>query len=147
MTVPFPPSSITSKIVLHSAKVGPASSAFKVIAQASNGSLNMNVSSAPVDSVINLEGSTSNAPVNVVLHPAYEGDVYLASGMSPPMLHVEKNVRDPSGRGRYRSVHTHTFGNFNPGTVEGRVLWGAEDGRRLGSVELSTSNAPLTVTL
>jgi hypothetical protein len=95
-----------------------------------------------VDSTLRLDGATSNAPVAVALHSAYEGAFSLRSSLFTPTL-KERDVEDPSGRGRPRDVEIRRMGR---GYIEGRVRYDPP-GVAGGWVELKTSNARAGLTL
>ncbi|KAJ3535088.1 hypothetical protein NM688_g7029 [Phlebia brevispora] len=141
-------SPITAQISLVSALQGGTGSSFKTTTKTTNGPLNVSFLTAPLDSVLQFEGSTSNAPASAAMHYTYEGDIYLSSGgLFAPKIMADESSQDPAGRGRQRTVQLTSFNPANRGTLEAKVRWGAEGGRPLGSVEMSTSNSPITLTL
>jgi hypothetical protein len=105
---------------------------------------------APLDSILKLAGKTSNAVVSVSLNAAYEGSFLLqTSNTFKPRIKEDKNVVDPSGRNRKRSVNIkHSVGK----SVFGEVSWDddtteKEVSKPAGSVYLRTSNANLDLSL
>jgi len=119
-----------------------SSSNFDVTTRTSNGRLNVNFLDAPVDSKLALRATTSNAAVEVSLHPAFEGHFTLQSSLTTPVVHQHR-VDDPSGQGRERIVR---FGTAR-GRVDGDIVWGRESAKGKGEVDVHTSNAKITLNL
>lgn len=109
----------------------------------------MKFDTSPAQHVLNWEASTSNGPVYGILDEAYQGDFYLSSSpYTAPSAHVNENARDPTGEGRRRVVRLDQVANSRrPGTVEGTAQWGSDEdnGGAMGSVEITTSNAKITL--
>lgn len=114
---------------------------FDVIAQTANGPLNVKVVSAPVDSVLHLMGTTSNALVRAKLRPTFEGKFTVRS--SPFFgadVRMDEDQEDPAGKGRHRQLETR---RVRKEIAEGKVTWPpVDEDKELGSVNLSTTNAP-----
>ncbi|KAF5354947.1 hypothetical protein D9756_005640 [Leucocoprinus leucothites] len=117
---------------------------FLVNTHTSNSRLDVTFRDAPVDSILTHRGSTSNSPADVRLHPTFEGHFSLNShsGLFNPIVH-EHQVDDPAGRGRRRNV---SYRNVR-GYVDGDVKWGGSNEKKRGNVDVSTSNARVTLDL
>ncbi|KAG9227349.1 hypothetical protein CCMSSC00406_0004112 [Pleurotus cornucopiae] len=86
----------------------------------SNAALGVDFPTAPVNSTLSLDSKTSNAPATVSLHPTYEGRFDLLSSLFTPVLE-KSSADDPSGRGRERTIESHS----SRGVLSGRVQWAA----------------------
>ncbi|EIM80554.1 uncharacterized protein STEHIDRAFT_67630 [Stereum hirsutum FP-91666 SS1] len=125
---------------------------FKIDARTSNKPLELTLHKAPVDSTLTLEGKTSNAPAEVSVPAAYEGDFVLSTSNAAPAVRRVHDVEDPSGAGRSRRVDTSSVIG---GTLRGNVAWRsglvdleeqADGGQSLtgsGTVQVTTSNGPV----
>ena len=122
---------------------------FDVTTSTSNGRLDIGFPAAPPDSKLKFAGKTSNAGVSVSLNPAYEGSFLLqASNIFKPRINEDKNVVDPSGRNRKRSLHVK---QARRKAVFGQVFWDdateQEVSKAAGSIYLRTSNAIIDLNL
>ena len=108
---------------------------------------------APPDSILKFAGKTSNAGVSVSLNPAYEGSFLLqTSNIFKPRVNVDRNVVDPSGRNRKRSLNFKQEGRK---IAAGDVFWDdnateqleEEVSKAAGSVYMRTSNANMDLNL
>jgi hypothetical protein len=124
------------------------SGAFTVITRTSNSPLDVNFSDHAPDGLLKLDAHTSNSPVEVRLHPSFEGTMKLRTSLFAPTVSPELEVEDPAGRGRTRSVNVSTTGRHSR-VVHADVEWKPEDEalKPDGKVEVSTSNSPLQVWL
>ena len=96
-------------------------------------------SSAPI---LDIHGNTSNGPAELLLPWSFEGvfDVSTSPTYQADFSSASSFGSDPLRLGRQRKVD---FTTSTQSWKEGRVYWGdLDDGRELGRVELSTSNAP-----
>jgi len=111
---------------------------FGVHAHTTNGHIKIGYECAPVDSVLNFDARSTNAPVHVVLSPTYEGTFSLKTTNSRAVLDQPRNVEDPSGRGRKRLLSSHSP---NKQVVYGELKWlpSRRDGHA-GSVDIATTN-------
>jgi len=111
---------------------------FGVHAHTTNGPINIVYDDSPVDSVLNFDAQSTNAPVHAVLHHAYEGTFSLQTVNSEVVLDRLRNVEDPSGLGRRRRLSTQSV---TKQLVYGEVEWSPSrsDGRA-GSVDIKTTN-------
>ncbi|KAI9508246.1 hypothetical protein F5148DRAFT_931999 [Russula earlei] len=135
---------IFAHISLVSTHEDQAGGAFVVHARTSNGPLGLNFTDQPPDSLLKLEAHTSNAPARVHLHPAYEGFYKLRTTFFPPVLAVDDNVEDPTGRGRKRVIDEKTVGRGPFRILHGDVVWVPQDeGAPKGKVDVSTTNSPV----
>lgn len=105
---------------------------FNVEANTSNARLTLDFPVAPIDSVLNIQGGTSNAKALVKLHPTWEGTFGLRT--TNRMTHVDNPVRyDPTGQGRERQVAW--FGEYE--RSDGLATW---SGKYTGNINLQSSN-------
>lgn len=118
---------------------------FEAVTSTTNGRLDVNFPAAPLDSILKFVGKTSNAGVAVSLNPAYEGPFVLKTSNAKAQINPDKNVVDPSGRNRKRSLDIKQKGES---AVLGRVFW-EDDATDLkaGSVVVRTSNAKIDLNL
>ena len=136
-------SHIDSTISLFSTTSTFAGGSFQVDVRSSNAPLDLVFSSVPVDSLLHASARTTNAHATVHLHPAFEGTYALYTS---PWYQSDAKVfpsPDPAGRGRTRAG----WGESGRGRARGAAWWaeGTADGK--GSVEITTSNAPVTLTV
>jgi len=134
-----PLSHIEADISLKSKSSSGTGGSFGVHAHTTNGFIKIVYDDSPVDSVLNSDVQSTNAPVHVALHRAYEGAFSLRTSNSPASLDRLRHVEDPSGRGRKRVLSNRST---NGHAVYGEVEWSpsSRDGRA-GSVDVSTTNA------
>jgi len=82
----------------------------------------LNFDDAPVNSTLTLTSRTFVGPIDVDLHPTYEGTFSLSSDLGPPVVNVSDEVEDPTGEDRKRTVKFHrTHGR----AIVGEVGWGS----------------------
>lgn len=118
-------------------------SAFNVLAHTSNSPLHVAFVSAPVDSLLHFDGATSNSPAHAALHATYEGAFTLrGSTFFQPRVEQRADVEDPTGAGRKRNVLVRSVAR---GVVQGDVYWEGDKDKALGSVQLRSSNMPVTL--
>lgn len=121
---------------------------FDVIAETSNSPVELNFTTAPVDSLLHLDARSSNSPVRATLDNTYEGSFALrTSSWFPVQVEVaDKDAKDPVGRGRKRQVEMHSI---RRGIAEGKAVWtpSEEEEKELGRVTLTTSNSPVALYL
>ncbi|KAG5646851.1 hypothetical protein DXG03_002228 [Asterophora parasitica] len=110
-------------------------------ALSSNGPVYIKFPTTPLDSTLKLQVATSNSPAVVTLDPAYQGSLSLATSNFAPIL-KRKNVEDPTGKGRKRTIKASTFGRA---ILRGSVSWSGQEGT--GNVDVKSSNAPVTLEL
>ena len=115
---------------------------FDIAASNVNGPVKLRITDAPVDSKLDLQARTKNAPVDVMLHPTFEGEFEVSSSFIPPTVYAKSRVRDPSGQDRHRSLQISRQGHL----VKGDVSW-SEEGKGRGHVELETSYSPAVLKL
>lgn len=93
---------------------------------------------APADHVLTLTAHTDNAPLDLTLHPAFEGRFSVEG--SRRMVAVQTAVEDPAGRGRTRRADWAQGPRWpRIGNVSGTVRWLPAEERRMGVVRASTS--------
>ena len=100
---------------------------------------------APVDHILALAARTTNSPLDLVLHPTFEGAFALhGARWFAPRVQVSEGVPDPAGRGRRRDVN---FRQVQRGDVSGVVRWVPAEERELGLVTAETSNMVISLYL
>jgi hypothetical protein len=108
--------------------------------------LDLAFTTIPVDSVVNLVGSTTSSPVNVSLTEAFEGTLQARSSFEQ-ITFIAADAEDPKGQHRKRHVETNQRGPLNE-ILEGEVYWEGDDrATPLGSVDVQTSAAEITLLL
>lgn len=113
---------------------------FDLAVKSSNAPVNIETVKSPVDSVLHLHASTSNAALTAKTHPTYEGAFSIrTSSFSNAVVRMDEEQDDPAGKGRKRSLEIRSV---RKGTNEGNVTWPPIDDREMGSINLSTSNSP-----
>lgn len=119
----------------------------KFTASTTDAPLNFNVDLGPY-CVLDLQASTSNAPVDVKIMN-YQGDFHVSSSGSTPPVIKRNGTPDPTGQKRLRNVTMNELrgGDGETYTVEGQARWGQSDGQAIGSVDVSTTNGPLILTV
>ncbi|KAH9965384.1 hypothetical protein BC827DRAFT_1126128 [Russula dissimulans] len=129
---------IEADISLKSKSSSGTGGSFGVHAHATNGFIKIVYEDSPVGSVLNSDIRSTNAPVHVALHRAYEGTFSLRTTNSPASLDQLRHVEDPSGRGRERVLSSRST---NGHVVYGQVEWSPSSrDSRAGSVDVSTTN-------
>ena len=108
---------------------------FLVDAFTSHSPLHVGFADAPVDSILHFTGLTSLFPAFASLHPTYQGDLRVTSTLFGPKVEVNKDVKDPKGENRTRTV------DLSEGRREitGKVFWGSEEADAFGHVELGST--------
>ncbi|KAF8625369.1 hypothetical protein AX15_005420 [Amanita polypyramis BW_CC] len=129
----------TEVLLTHSNDSAPGD--FTVLAKSTNSPIRLKISDAPVDSRLFLNAETQNSPVDVILHPTFEGDFEVTSINFWPTVSV-RSPQDPSGKGRERDLQFSREGNY----VKGSVSW-SDEGKERGHVNIKTSNSPAVLRL
>ncbi|KZT72412.1 hypothetical protein DAEQUDRAFT_723124 [Daedalea quercina L-15889] len=133
-----PSSPVSANVSLFATTGSYTGGRFDVVAHSSNSPVRVAVPHAPADHVLTLAAHTSNSPIDLVLHPAFEGGFALhGSRWMSPQVRVDEGVEDPAGRGRRRDV---SFRQVQRGDVNGVVRWLPAEEKELGLVTASTSN-------
>lgn len=136
---------ITADISLISNTSSGAGGAFSVSTQTTNGPIEVVYDDSPVDSVLTFYAMSTNSPVHAVLHHAYEGTFALATTNAGAGLECMRDVEDPSGRGRERSLTKHSV---DRNRIFGKVEWVPSiDYNRDGYVDIATTNYVIAVTV
>jgi hypothetical protein len=124
--------------------------AFNVKAETSNAGLTAKIASAPLDSVLAVEGKTSNNRASMTLPSTYEGSFSVITSNGPMAVQrVNPDEEDPACgsdkkcKSRSRTIHTTSADKRR---IQGKVYWDEQNANR-GTVALQTSNAPATVYL
>jgi hypothetical protein len=130
-------SRIYSSISLTSSKT--TNGIFNVKATTSNQPLELNYDTSPVDSIVYSKALTSNSPASVSHHSAFEGKIALKSTIFHPSVD-KKDVIDPSGQGRHRSLEVLEAAG---GVLTGVVYWGAERKELRGFTQIISTNSPV----
>ncbi|KZS87805.1 hypothetical protein SISNIDRAFT_460573 [Sistotremastrum niveocremeum HHB9708] len=117
--------------------------------------IDVTIPTMPASSTLFRSATTTNAPINVTLPPAYEGTFHALTNGPFNVDIIEKESADPEGKGRSREAYWNVsrWGS----EVEGDVKWveHLEPARDMslahrngwGGVDLLTSNAPIGLTL
>ncbi|KAI9511484.1 hypothetical protein F5148DRAFT_1373789 [Russula earlei] len=130
---------IEADISLTSKSSSGTGGTFNIRTHTSNGPINIVYDDSPVDSILNFDAQSTNAPVGVTLHQAYEGAFSLETTNSKAVLDRSRHVEDPSGQGRGRMVTTNSV---KTQFVNGKIAWfPSSRDRRAGSVDIGTTNA------
>ncbi|KDQ55032.1 hypothetical protein JAAARDRAFT_159605 [Jaapia argillacea MUCL 33604] len=116
---------------------------FSGVVEVSNGPLNLAFPNQPLNSELSFRVDGMHAPVNITLHPAYQGKFNLATSHAQPQVE-DRGVQDPAGKGRYRSILQDSDG---VGRVTGLVYWDAERNVDGSVVEVKTCHAPVRLSL
>jgi hypothetical protein len=104
----------------------------------SNGGITVDFKEAPIGNALSLSTTTSNADVDLCLHPTYEGKVSAVFGSNGGLKidAKEPKTEDPTGRCRGRIVEIKRVW---PGIVIGNIAWDANNQRR-GDIVMTNSN-------
>jgi hypothetical protein len=136
----------TSNAVLHSTIKLLSSEGidgqYDIYTRTSNAPLDVQFPASPINSTLQLKAKTSNAPATIALNSAYEGSFLLRSTIFAPTVE-QRDVEDPSGRGRPRVVERNRGGRSS---LEGRVHY-RPSGTAAGLVDVQSSNAPVVLKL
>lgn len=113
---------------------------YEVTTSTSNSPLSVSFLTQPVDTVLGFSASTSNSPASATMHPLFEGNFDVHSTLFGPTVKFDPFYKDPSGRGRKRSVSM----DQNKRDIRGWVSW--DESRDLkGHASLKTTNSPATL--
>lgn len=118
---------------------------FIVKSRSSNGAIRLQYDDAPLRARLVSDVRTTNGPVSVVMHPAFEGRYEVSTSNSHPVVR-DTHPADPSGAGRRRNVNQTTYRN----TISGTAYWAGSEGPRRGTESISTvhtSNARVSLDL
>lgn len=93
-----------------------------------------------------LDASTSAANATIMLHPDYEGTYDLGTSVADAHVVENTEVRDPSGKGRQRTLQRTSSGH----RAQGYMYWShngepSEEGKNRGSITVRTSKLPVTL--
>ncbi|KAJ7848399.1 hypothetical protein B0H13DRAFT_2090271, partial [Mycena leptocephala] len=114
-----------------------ASGAFDIAARTSYGPLRVAVLSAPVNSNITLQATSTLGAADVSMPPTYEGSFNAYTSLSSITVNMDEKAEDPAGEGRTRRME---FDQAGRGMMTGRVGW-SDEGMGRGSVDVRTSMA------
>ncbi|TFK45094.1 hypothetical protein BDQ12DRAFT_642266 [Crucibulum laeve] len=115
---------------------------FNVKSRTSNGPLRVNFLASPIDSTLHLNGKTSNNVAEISLDTSYEGKFLLKTSNHAATLRKRRDVEDPRGQERKRTVNYKS----TRGTIVGDVHW-SNDSKAEGTVRVVTSNSPVVLDL
>ncbi|KAI9064783.1 hypothetical protein FKP32DRAFT_1591157 [Trametes sanguinea] len=137
---------IKANVALNPDDLETPGGAFRVDARTYNAPVDLAFTVAPPNSLLNASAVSSNSPVRVTAHPAFEGTFELhSSWFTPPSVVQDGPVDDPFGRGRKRNVQVNTV---RRGAIRGQVDWEPKHpNAKNGHIGLETSNSPATLTL
>ncbi|KAJ7176885.1 hypothetical protein C8R46DRAFT_45945 [Mycena filopes] len=130
---------IESTINLESAKE--SGSAFDITARTSHGSLDVDVTAAPIASNITLGATTSLGSLTAKLPTTFEGSFDATTSLSSVGVKFDDKAEDPAGEGRKRSLE---HGKVGKTASHGHVWW-SEEGKTRGSVRVRSSLGPVSL--
>ena len=109
----------------------------------SNGGIAVDFKEAPIGNALSLSTTTSNAGVDLTLHPTYEGKVSAIVGRNgrAKIDTKEPKAKDPTGRGRERIVEIE---QVRAGIMTGTIAWGMDSQKR-GDLVMTSSNGVCTL--
>lgn len=110
---------------------------FSVEAGTTNGGINIRNSIAPARSTVRLDAHTTNSPMDVRMHEAYEGSFSLRTTNKTPTISYRSHPKDPEGQDRKRKVVSN---KVEGSALSGNVFWG-DEGRDRGEVKMETTNS------
>jgi len=113
---------------------------FNVSGKTTNGKLDFNFPTAPVDSKLNFSANNSKGQTHARMHPTFEGSVFIQSNGQKPELKDLKPT-DPTGQGRSRTMKTTPTDN----SISGKVYWGNDKGK--GNISMQTDHEKLVLEL
>ncbi|KAH8103839.1 hypothetical protein BXZ70DRAFT_904994 [Cristinia sonorae] len=137
---------IRSDISLVNHNPGDTGGSFDIKTTTTNASIDLTFPICPTSARLSLDAHSSNAPVNITLHPSYEGSFDLkASTWMGTSVKYQDVIEDPAGKGRQRLVEVL---DDKKGHAEGSVQWrgdtvGAGGARVPGSIKLIREQAYL----
>ncbi|KAJ7234970.1 hypothetical protein C8J57DRAFT_1089397 [Mycena rebaudengoi] len=134
---------IQANVSLISTAESSRGGAFDVSARTSIAPLGLDVRSAPVDSLVTIDGSTSLGAAHVKLPTTFEGALSAHTSLAGMTVVFADGAEDPKGEGRARALKV---GRVTPGAMSGAVGW-SEDGMSRGRVDVQSSMAPVTIEL
>ncbi|KAK0479404.1 hypothetical protein EDD18DRAFT_846929 [Armillaria luteobubalina] len=126
---------ISAGISLLSTAPSSTGGKFNVKVNTARGKIELGFIDASVDSALDLQAHTAMGPVDVTMHPTYEGEFRLATVLGRAEVTTDNETEDPKGEDRKRSV---SFERAGGSVVSGRVWWG-EEGKGKGTADLKTS--------
>lgn len=108
--------------------------------------MNVKFESTPIDSLLFFKGNTSNGLLTADMYGTFEGNFTVnTTSLSTATVNLVNKI-DPVPNGN-RTRYIATNGSV-PGYIEGNINWGNTTvGKRLGAIDLATSNAPVTLNL
>ena len=107
-------------------------------ATTSNQPIKLKYDASPVGSILYSRAYTSNSTASVTHDSAFEGVISLISTILSPSVD-KRDVEDPSGQGRRRSLDILKVAR---GVLKGVVYWGTEKKEVTGFTEVKTTNSP-----
>ncbi|KAG9105387.1 hypothetical protein FRC07_009324 [Ceratobasidium sp. 392] len=129
-----------SLLTTHDQRPQPKGGHFTVQTRTTNGQLNVQFPTSPIDSLLDFDGHTTNSPADISLHASYEGSFRIKTSNGGPEVDNE-HARDPTGKGRYRTVNVS---KSSKNEVQGKIFWGHEkdhnEGTETGRAVIQTSN-------
>ncbi|THU98898.1 hypothetical protein K435DRAFT_516958 [Dendrothele bispora CBS 962.96] len=109
---------------------------FKIEASNSLGAITLLTSQAPINSTVSLNAKTALSPVDVQMHPTFEGRFSVKTTLGKSQVTTDEKQEDPDRKGRKRVVD---FGKVG-GATTGKAYWGDENSLR-GEVMVETTLA------
>jgi len=119
-------------------------SKFHVRTVGSNGQVKLEFPTQPVGSELIVDALTSNAPLDVGLHPAFDGNFILRT-RDAPLAVLDEKAADPSGRGRERLLDYKKMDNGE--LLVGKANWDDNPWKhKIQLAHLQSTNAPVILT-
>ena len=119
---------------------------FDVAVNGTNSPVHVIFPHAPADHVLALTAHTDTSPLDITLHPAFEGNFSVQGSQRSVAVHTA--VEDPAGRGRRRQADWAQGPRWpQVGDVNGTVRWLPAERRQLGDVTASTLVGDVTLRL
>ena len=117
-----------------------ANTKMKTTIHTTNGRVNVSMSrEMQPDGEVFLNVDTSNAPVNILLHPEYEGTYDLRTTIADAEVLWDQALRDPTGKGRNKTLVEKSRERTGK---TGRMFWGKEQTID-GSIRVRSSVEPV----
>jgi hypothetical protein len=118
---------------------------FEIVADTIDAPLKLHILEIPSDVKLIIAGYTTKTPIHAKIHPAYEGSFAIKTTNNHVTV-ITPDAEDPRREGRTRSLEQR---HWDPrgGHIIGSVRWNSEELERHGNIHLSTTKAPIRLTL
>lgn len=119
---------------------------FHVRTVGSNGQVKLDFLTQPLGSELVVDAMTTNAAVDVGLHPAFDGNFLLRTRNAPSAV-LDEKATDPSGRGRERHLDYQKTDQGDSEMIVGKASWDDNlRGKTMQFAHLQSTNAPVILT-